>query len=389
MSIHAPFSHDQSTRVVVTGGHFPGALAAIRSLHRAGFAPWAVAPDTGSYVSFSRAAANVSLAPAVTESGRGFVEAVATLCAAERTVLIPGTEPELVALVEWGHLLPQSVLGLPSGESLQRVTDKLALAESAQSAGFSVPPAEVVRNGDEPDMAFPLVVKPIFSVIRDGDSVVSLSAAAVESAGGLRKFMEQLGQRQAVVQPLLRGRLNAVAGVMWQGRLLAPVQQVALSVFPKPCGGSAVARTVPVEPAIHERAERLLADLGCEGVVQLQWLDDGERLYVIDLNPRVYGSLALANAAGSELAVIWTRLLLGQDPGPATAGRDVLYRNLETFIRAGGRVVLFPPKTAHGSVNSVLAGDDPLPVLASIVRGAKKVRRDLRRVARSTLRARG
>jgi predicted ATP-grasp superfamily ATP-dependent carboligase len=116
--------------------------------------------------------------------------------------------------------------------------------------------------------------------------------------------------------------------------------------------------------------------------VQLQWIDDGERLYVIDLNPRIYGSLALANAAGSELAVIWTRLLLGQEPGPVTSGRDVLYRNLETFIRAGGRAALFAAKTADGSVNSVIARDDPLPVLASIVRGAKKVRRHLRQVAR-------
>jgi predicted ATP-grasp superfamily ATP-dependent carboligase len=383
MPMQAPPPPEQSARVVVTGGHFPGALAAIRSLHGAGFAPWAVAAGAGSYVAFSRAAANVIVAPAVTTSARGFVEAVAELCTVQRTILIPGTEPELVALVEWGELLPHSVLGLPSAETLQRVTNKLVLTESAAEAGFSVPRTNVVRGGEfEADITFPSVAKPVCSVIRDGDSVASVSAMAVGSQDDLRRFVAHLGERPAVVQPLVHGRLNAVAGVMWEGRLLAPVQQVALSVFPKPCGGSAVARTVRTDPEIVARAERLLADLGCEGIVQLQWIDDGERLYVIDLNPRIYGSLALANAAGSELAVIWTRLLLDQEPGPVSSGRDVLYRNLETFIRAGGRAALFAAKTADGSVNSVIARDDPLPVLASIVRGAKKVRRHLRQVAR-------
>jgi hypothetical protein len=47
-------------------------------------------------------------------------------------------------------------------------------------------------------------------------------------------------------------------------------------------------------------------------------------------------------------------------------------------VRAGGRAALFPPKTADGTVNSVFARNDPLPVLASLVRGTKKARRDLR-----------
>jgi predicted ATP-grasp superfamily ATP-dependent carboligase len=378
MSVQDLPSHDQPARVVVTGGQFPGALAAIRSLHGAGFAPWAVATASGSYVSFSRAAANVSLAPSVTDSAPAFVKAVAELCTAERTVVIPGTEPELVALVEWGHLLPQTVLGLPSGDTLRRVTNKLALAESATAAGFSTPPTTIVRPGELEDMVFPYVAKPICTVIREGESLVSLSAVAVDSPAALRKFSRQLGEREAVVQPVLRGRLYALAGVMWDGRLMAPVQQVALSVFPQPCGGSAVARTVPVDRTIRERAERLLVDIGCQGIVQLQWLDDGDQRYVIDLNPRIYGSLALANAAGSELAVIWTRLLLGQEAELPAGGRDVLYRNLETFVRAGGRAALFPPKTADGTVNSVFARNDPLPVLASLVRGTKKARRDLR-----------
>ena len=94
----------------------------------------------------------------------------------------------------------------------------------------------------ETDAAFPYVAKLLHTVIREGDTLASLSAVAIDSPQQLIKFKRLLGATDAVVQPLLRGRLNALAGVMWQGRLLAPMQQVALSVYPKPCGGSAVAQ---------------------------------------------------------------------------------------------------------------------------------------------------
>jgi hypothetical protein len=171
---------------------------------------------------------------------------------------------------------------------------------------------------------------------------------------------------------------------MWNGRLLSPVQQVALSVFPRPCGGSAVAHTVRVDPSIRQGAERLLRKLNWEGIAQLQWLDDGNELYVIDVNPRIYGSLALANAAGSPLAVIWTRLLLGLEIEETDSKADVVYRNLETSLRSGGRVAVWPLKGRNGTTNSVFSLGDPAPVLATVLRGARKIRRDARAMMRRT-----
>ena len=36
--------------------------------------------------------------------------------------------------------------------------------------------------------------------------------------------------------------------------------------------------------------------------------------YVIDVNPRIYGAIGLAIAAGQNLPAIWTDLLLGRTP---------------------------------------------------------------------------
>jgi predicted ATP-grasp superfamily ATP-dependent carboligase len=370
----------------VTGGDFPGALAAVRSLRHAGFAPWAIASRPSSYVSYSRAPAKVVLAPNVSRSAPEFVDVVARACSdVDRAVVIPGTEADLVALVEWRHLLPESVIGIPSAETLQRVTDKSVLAECAVSTGFSTPPTKMVnRTTLEAGWSFPCVVKPLRSVVRHGEQLSAFSAAAVATPSAALRFLDSLGTRDAVAQSLIRGRLHSLAGVMWKGRLLSPVQQVALSVFPRPCGGSAVARTVRVDPSIHQRAEQLLRKLNWEGIVQLQWLDDGHELYVIDVNPRIFGSLALANAAGAPLAVIWTRLLLGLEVEETASKADVVYRNFETSLRAGGRVAFWPLKGRNGTTNSVFSLSDPVPVLATVQRGARKVRRDVRAMVRRT-----
>jgi hypothetical protein len=49
------------------------------------------------------------------------------------------------------------------------------------------------------------------------------------------------------------------------------------------------------------------------GLVELQYLrDDDGRRWLIDLNGRFYGSMALANAAGANLADAWARSALGR-----------------------------------------------------------------------------
>jgi predicted ATP-grasp superfamily ATP-dependent carboligase len=165
---------------------------------------------------------------------------------------------------------------------------------------------------------------------------------------------------------------------MWRGRLHAPVQQVALSIFPEPCGGSAIARSVPVDEPRVRQMEQVLNAMNWEGIVQLQWIRNVDGDFVIDVNPRIYGSLELANAVGCDLTAIWAQLLLGiPAPEPQTR-RDVLYRNLETSRRTRKRID--PSSMPRGLVaaNSVFAASDPLPVLASAIRGLRKISRDVR-----------
>jgi predicted ATP-grasp superfamily ATP-dependent carboligase len=381
-----PVTHDLAggsrlPRVIVTGGQFPAALAALRSLARHGFSPVAVATTRGSYASFSRSVSAIRRVPDVSVSASRFVEGVAAICGDhDRVVLIPGTEPELVALVTWNHLLPPSVLGLPSPETLGRATDKVLLNELARAAGMQAPSSTLVgvEGRDTSALPFPGVIKPVRTVAQDGDTLASVSATPIAGPADLASFLARAGGGDALYQPLLSGDLYSLAGVMWRGKLRAPVLQVALSIFPEPCGGSAVARSVPVDESRVRQMEQVMNAMNWEGIVQLQWIRNTDGDFVIDVNPRIYGSIELANAAGCDLAAIWAKLLLGI-PSPETfSRREVLYRNLETSRRPRKRIDAGSMPHAAVTANSVFAASDPLPVLASVIRGLRKVLRDVR-----------
>jgi predicted ATP-grasp superfamily ATP-dependent carboligase len=67
---------------------------------------------------------------------------------------------------------------------------------------------------------------------------------------------------------------------------------------------------------------RLLADLGWSGVANVQFVrPPGGRPRLIDLNGRLYGSLALAHAAGVNVPDLWARIGLGESVGELAIGR--------------------------------------------------------------------
>src|SRR6476646_965018 len=89
----------------------------------------------------------------------------------------------------------------------------------------------------------------------------------------------------------------------------------------------AFAETVAAPDGLADRVRALLGSLGWQGIFQLQLLElaDG-RLAVIDLNSRVFASIALDADAGANLAAVWCDWLLGRDPSPVVARPARRYR---------------------------------------------------------------
>jgi predicted ATP-grasp superfamily ATP-dependent carboligase len=172
-----------------------------------------------------------------------------------------------------------------------------------------------------------------------------------------------------------------VCGVAWNGEIVTAVHQVARRTWPPDTGVSAYAETVAPDRVLEEQVASLVRLLGWSGIFQAQFMRALDGAYFIDFNPRIYGSLALAVAAGANLPAIWVSLLTRShvETGPYRVG--VRYRSEELDTRAllhlllSGRPLaactgLIPRRpTTHAVANLA----DPLPLLTSLAKARRRL----------------
>lgn len=302
-------------RVLVTGSEYPAGLAALRALHQAGFEAWAAVPSRTSLGARSRAAAGRVDVPDPRTAPDAFVGALAAAAKRlEAAAVLPGTEAALLALAGQEHLFPPTVaVGTAPETAVRRATDKTALALLSLRAGLDVPLTRVVdfegamATGE---MSFPAMVKPLRSELLTQGRLQRFEARRVDSPAELDRALSVLPDGVGVVQPYLEGRLISVNGVAFKGKLYAANQHVVHRVWPDRCGQAVYAETIPMVAERERAVAAFMKELGWTGIFNLQLIEADGCNYVIDLNPRFYASLALANSAGLNLPAIWASLLL-------------------------------------------------------------------------------
>jgi FAD-dependent urate hydroxylase len=129
--------------------------------------------------------------------------------------------------------------------------------------------------------------------------------------------------------------------------------------------------------------------MGWEGLFELELIERGIRDWAaIDCNPRAYGSLALAIAAGANLPAVWCSHLLGRQPAPVSAQPGRFYRWEDADLRHAlwqlrhGRVgaAAHVARMRRHVVHPYLQARDPGPFLARAVFLAGAARDRHRRV---------
>lgn len=299
-------------RVLVTdlvNGRSRSAVAAVRALAQAGYAPIVTVTGHRSPAAASRDCAGVVRVPPPSPNGRYAQFVGHELSGHDYVAVLPASDGALLAL------------GLPGAD----LVDKSTLPAKAASVGLSMPRT---RRFDSPaalaaaagQLEYPLVIKPVIkagtaSPSRRIDSPAALVAVAGSLSGAV------------VVQPFLDGRMRAVAGVMHEGRLLALVHQAYVRTWPADCGVASAAVTTDPDADLESRLARLLS--AHSGVFQVQLIGR----WLIDVNPRVYGSLPLAVAAGANLPAIACSAAEGRVQELVRARPGVRYRWTEGDLR--------------------------------------------------------
>jgi hypothetical protein len=352
------------TRVLVTDGGSLGArstLAAVRALAAGGYEPWVTTSGARTVASSSRHCAGTVVTaradhPDYPTDVKRAVEDF------DFATVLNASDASLVALAAPGH----------------RLVRKDEVSRLAGIAGLPLLPERVLETPDEVldaagDLDYPLAVKPVERRMGHGPVL------RVENPDQL---VRRAADAPLLVQHWVDVPLSAYSGVMHDGKMIAVLAQQGERLWPIDAGTSSYARTVPTDPDTVASLAVMLAEH--EGVFQAQFLGSS----LIDLNPRVYGSLPLAVKAGLNLPTIYVDALRGISQHVPAPRLGVRYRWLEGDLRhvsAGlrsGRMDLREAARAlaphRGTAHSTESLTDTGPMLSR----ARSVARDALRKVR-------
>jgi predicted ATP-grasp superfamily ATP-dependent carboligase len=322
-------------------------------------------------VSTVRALASDGWKPTVTVSGSLSMAAASRFCSARIKVPYAGTDGYPEAVMEeyesgsYAALIPTSDVALVALKfPVRHLMDKVECARAAVAAGLSVPPSQTFGSRGEllaaaSELEYPVVIKP---------ALKRYAATRVDSPGQLPKALKEEGP--VIVQPYLSDKLRAVVGLMWDGEMRAAVHLDYVRVWPMPCGTTASAVTVPPDEKTEAGLLKLLS--GYNGIFHAEFAGD----YLLDLNPRVHGTLPLALGAGVNLPALYCRVTTGGsipavrgEPGRFFRWMEGDFRSVLTNVRQGRmdpRAALRAVRPHRGTIHSYESLSDPGPMLARL-----------------------
>ena len=349
---------------LVTHAHSRAAVAGIRALGAAGVEVAAVASRRSAAGLWSRHTAIRTVGPGSGDPA-GWRACVAGLARRHGPIVVyPGQEEGIAPLVQ--DPVPEGVvLPYPGAEAVERVRDKRDLHALSREAG--IPSPGVLADGPAASVLESLPDAPC--VLKSPGLSDTLPVALMcETRDELRRALEQLPPAEhVIVQERATGALVAVTVVLDRdGAVVARLQQSALRLWPSTAGASSLGQTVQPDADLVERVAALLRAAGYWGLAQIQLVDTPAGPRAIDVNPRFYGSLPLARAAGVNLPLAWHQVAIGEQPRPQLDYRvGVTYRWLEGELTAAwngerSRLRSRPPAPRAGAM---WAWDDPAPGL--------------------------
>lgn len=374
--------------VLVTDVEERAALAACRGLARAGYDITGVSAARPAPGHWSRSCSHRLRLPDPRVDQSGFVAGLdLALRREEYAVLLPGSDVSTFVVSEQRERLePLTRIGLPDRDAVRTSLDKVRLLEEAHAVGLASPPSVVCENETEAraaihDLGLPVVVKPSGSFLPDGQRFRQQPVAIVEEEDSLAEVLPSFGRPFVVQRFEERQQVVSCAGLMTPTGLLATVVARWWRRWPPRAGAASFCETIVPPSGLVERVELLLGALGYRGIFELELLERSSGRYAaIDLNPRLFGWLALALRAGVNLPALYCDWLCGHQVFPLTAPAGVHYRwedgDLGHLLwqlrhgrpRAAARVL----RPVAGTVHAYFALADPGPLPARALLLARK-----------------
>lgn len=300
-----------SLRVLVTDGSSKHTLAAVRSLGHSGFRVAVLDKSPMAESFYSRYCHERKLISKNTNTPEQFVRDLRSILKAKKyDILLPISWFSNYSVSKYAGYLEGLVhLAIPSFGSMETAANKDLTMEHAKRVGLHVPKTIRLQGQDDLTLAaeqlgFPLVVKG------------SLEAGTVrfpKDLDEMRKAYSALESDRPIAQQYIQGDGYGYFAAYNKGQCIAQFMHRRIREFPVSGGPSAAAASFfSSELAVEGR--KLLDSLAWHGVAMVEFKQSSldNKFYLMEVNPKFWGSLELAIYAGVDFPRIACDIAMGQ-----------------------------------------------------------------------------
>lgn len=324
--------------VLVLDSHCRAGIEAIQSLGRAGLEIDVAAESLECVAMRSRYASRKLTQPStvVPEEFHAWLRAQHQQRAYE--LVVPSTEASLMALrllPEYDPLRIRAVL--PSNKALDVAIDKYQTWQLAKDLGVRTPNSVVLtRDGalDSPP-AYPSVVKPLRSKVMVDGKLQNVEAVIAHDEQEYRNYVNRfLPYTSLLRQECVHGRGIGAEFLFDRGKKVWHFMHERLHEMPLTGGASSYRRSIAPIPQLLNDAEKMLTALDWHGVAMVEFrVDEQGEAWLLEINPRLWGSLALAIDAGVDFPLGLWLLAQGRELPSQPAYRTPFYtRDLRSDV---------------------------------------------------------
>jgi len=289
-------------RCLILDGHSRAALESAQALGREHMEVFAAATGPHCLLFHSRYLAHKFILS--DQSDQEFLNWLAEMDARHMfDLIIPSTEVSLrrlMALDECDERRTKAVIS--SNQSLEAALSKDRTMRIATEAGIAVPGFSLHTSTDDvlPTDQFPAVLKPVRSkVLVNGRSVALEVTIAKDKRTRDRRLRELLAFGPVLEQRYIRGVGIGLEFLFERGQCKWYFAHERLHEFPLTGGASSYRKSIVAPPEILNSSIRMLERLSWHGVAMVEFKQaENGTFYLMEINPRLWGSLALSIDAG-------------------------------------------------------------------------------------------
>lgn len=347
-------------RVLLLGDDLRAFLAIARSLGRLGVEVHAAPSDFSSPALRSRYIAAAHRLPPYPLDPQAWEAALARLIADhDFHKVVPTSDSGLFMLRHHAGALGRDRMGIASEAALEIFSDKANTRALAERHGVEVARGKLLGGGESAQdladaLGLPLVLKPRASYAL-GDIATKRSARVVRDPAELGRQLRSGAWDGCVAESFFPGVGVGLSVLASDGRILFAYQHRRL-LESSETGASTKRVSEPADPALLAAAQPLAAAVRLDGVAMFEFRVDRRsgRHVLLEVNPRFWGSLPLAVAAGADFPALWWDLALHDRGGGGGYEAGILKADLTgEFDRVVDR---FEAASGFGRLRAAAAG---------------------------------